>query len=51
MTEQDQQYLAAVNDFNPYDLYSKADQPVDIDAVRPYYEGLIAKFFPDTVEW
>jgi inositol oxygenase len=51
MNEQDQKYLAAVNEFNPYDLYSKADQPVDIDAIRPYYQGLIAKFFPDIVEW
>ena len=51
MTKQDQIYLAAVNEFNPYDLYSKADQPIDIDAVRPYYQGLIAKFFPAIVEW
>lgn len=51
MTAQDQKYLAAVKDFNPYDLYSKADEPVNINAVRPYYQGLIEKYFPAIVEW
>ena len=51
MAEQDHRSLAAVNEFNPYDLYSKADEPVDIDAVRTYYQALIAKFFPAIVEW
>jgi len=43
--------LAAVRAFNPYDLYSKSDQPVDSEALRPYYERLIAKFFPPALDW
>lgn len=51
MAEDDHKYLAAVREFNPYDLYSKADEPVDTNAVRAYYQALIAKFFPAIVEW
>jgi hypothetical protein len=43
--------LAAVRAFNPYDLYSKSDKPVDMKELRPYYEGLIAKFFPPELDW
>ncbi|KAF7349000.1 hypothetical protein MVEN_01421100 [Mycena venus] len=43
--------LAAVRAFNPYDLYSKSDGGVDVDALRPYYQGLIEKFFPAVIEW
>ncbi|TFY81901.1 hypothetical protein EWM64_g2104 [Hericium alpestre] len=49
--EKDQKYLEAVRVFNPYDLYSKSDERVDPAALRPYYEGLIAKFFPPELDW
>jgi len=49
--EKDKRALAAVRAFNPYDLYSKSDQPVDVQALRPYYERLIAKFFPPVLDW
>ncbi|KAA1475002.1 DUF706-domain-containing protein [Dentipellis sp. KUC8613] len=49
--EKDARYLEAVRAFNPYDLYSKSDERVDAEALRPYYEGLIAKFFPPELEW
>jgi len=49
--EKDKRALAAVRAFNPYDLYSKSDQPVDAQALRPYYERLIAKFFPPVLDW
>jgi len=49
--EKDKRALAAVRAFNPYDLYSKSDQPVDIEALRPYYERLIVKFFPPVLDW
>jgi inositol oxygenase len=35
-----------VRRFNPYDLYSKSLVPPDPVALRPYYEGLIAKYLP-----
>jgi len=49
--EKDRRALAAVHAFNPYDLYSKSDQPVDVETLRPYYERLIAKFFPPVLDW
>ncbi|KAH9991925.1 inositol oxygenase [Russula vinacea] len=49
--EKDKRALAAVRAFNPYDLYSKSDQPVDAEALRPYYERLIAKYFPPVLDW
>ncbi|WVW83256.1 hypothetical protein I302_105275 [Kwoniella bestiolae CBS 10118] len=49
--EDDKQALKDVLAFNPYDLYSKSDSLPDPVALRPYYEGLIAKFFPEKVNW
>lgn len=49
--EKDEKILAAVRAFNPYDLYSKADEPCDAVHLRPYYESLIAKFFPPVISW
>ena len=50
-TPTDARALAAVIAFNPYDLYSKSDDPIKVEELKPYYEGLIKKFFPDVVEW
>ncbi|KAJ7362533.1 DUF706-domain-containing protein [Mycena albidolilacea] len=47
----DEKALAAVRAFNPYDLYSKSDDKVDPVALRPYYEGLIRKYFNEVIEW
>lgn len=44
-TDEDEEALANVLAFNPYDLYSKSDSPPDPIALRPYYEGLIDKYF------
>ncbi|KAJ3508803.1 hypothetical protein NLJ89_g5553 [Agrocybe chaxingu] len=49
--DKDKEVLKAVQAFNPYDLYSKSDKPCDVDALRPYYQGLIAKFFPPVLDW
>ena len=48
---EDQRALEAVRAFNPYDLYSKSDSPAKIADLKPYYQGLIAKFFPEVLEW
>ena len=40
-----------VRDFNQYDLYSKSDSRPDVDELRPYYEELIAEFFPKQLAW
>jgi hypothetical protein len=47
----DQKALMAVRAFNPYDLYSKSDEPVEPEKLRPYYQRLISQFFPEVIEW
>jgi len=49
MDDQDREYFKWVNVFNEYDLYSKSDEPPDLDELRPYYNDLIAEFFPDQI--
>ena len=36
----------AVLEFNAFDLYSKGVELVDVDAVWPFYQGLIDKWLP-----
>ena len=40
-----------VQAFNPYDLYTKSHAKPDAKALRPFYEDLIAEFFPAKVRW
>jgi inositol oxygenase len=40
-----------VQKFNPYDLYTKSRRRPDVEALRPYYEALIAKYFPAELRW
>jgi inositol oxygenase len=40
-----------VRKFNAYDLYSKAPVPPDSKALRPYYEDLVSKYLPDTLNF
>jgi inositol oxygenase len=40
-----------VRRFNPYDLYSKGSQRPDAAGLRPYYEDLVAEFFPASIDW
>ncbi|KAK3402464.1 hypothetical protein B0T20DRAFT_512 [Sordaria brevicollis] len=49
MKEGDEELRRAVRAFNPYDLYSKSDEPVDVEKVKPYYMELIDEFFPEKV--
>ena len=51
MNDRDREMFQWVRAFNPYDLYSKADEPPDVVALRPFYEDLIAKYFPVEVAW
>jgi inositol oxygenase len=43
--------LKWVLEFNKYDLYSKVDVRPNVDELRPYYEELIAEFFPAKIRW
>lgn len=51
MSAADLNRMEWVRAFNPYDLYSKGHEPPDVERLRPYYEDLIAEFFPDRLNW
>lgn len=51
MNKHDEEMFEWVRKFNPYDLYSKgADRP-DLKQIKPYYDDLIAEFFPAQIDW
>jgi inositol oxygenase len=51
MDQHDEEMFSWVRKFNPYDLYSKgADRP-SVKELRPYYEDLVAEFFPSQIDW
>ena len=49
MNDQDRENFKWVHTFNKYDLYTKSDKVPNVEELRPYYEELIAEFFPVTV--
>ncbi|TPX33635.1 inositol oxygenase [Synchytrium microbalum] len=51
MCPEDEEKLKWVREFNPYDLYSKHNEQVDVEQVAPYYKGIIAKYFPEKIRW
>jgi len=51
MNDGDHRRMEWARAFNPYDLYSKGHAPPDVDALWPYYEDLIAEFFPAKLAW
>jgi inositol oxygenase len=51
MNEQDHDMFEWVRKFNPYDLYSKGRERPDMKEIRPYYEDLVAEFFPAEIDW
>jgi inositol oxygenase len=51
MNQQDRAMFRWVRKFNPYDLYTKSDEPPDLERLLPWYRELVAKYFPDTIWW
>ena len=51
MNDQDIAMMDWVRKFNPYDLYSKGHAKPDVAALTPYYQELIAEFFPPKLNW
>ena len=51
MDDHDRQMLGWVRAFNPYDLYSKSPVAPDLEALRPYYDDLIGRTLPVTLNW
>lgn len=51
MDEKDRRMFEWVRKFNPYDLYSKSAERPSVDELRPFYEDLIAEYFPAKIAW
>jgi inositol oxygenase len=51
MNDHDREMFEWVRAFNPYDLYSKTPERPNVKELKPYYEDLIAKYFPPQVAW
>lgn len=51
LNDHDRRMLEWVRAFNPYDLYSKGHDRPDVAALTPYYQDLIAEFFPNQLAW
>lgn len=51
MNAHDRELFHWVRAFNPYDLYSKGAERPNVAALRPYYEELIAEYFPPVLAW
>jgi inositol oxygenase len=51
MNDRDRELMRWVRAFNPYDLYTKGGVKPDVVALRPYYEELIAEYFPPCLAW
>ncbi len=51
MNDHDREMFRWVKKFNPYDLYTKSHDRPDVARLRPFYEELTAKFFPDSFRW
>lgn len=49
--ERDRALLKWVQAFNPYDLYTKSHEKPDVKKLRPFYEELIAEYFPAELRW
>jgi inositol oxygenase len=51
MNAHDKEMFRWVDAFNPYDLYSKGHTKPDVKELKPYYQELIAEFFPQELRW
>ncbi len=49
MNDHDREMFDWVRKFNPYDLYSKSADRPKLEDVKPYYEELVAEFFPPKI--
>ena len=51
MSAKDEKLFDGVRAFNPYDLYSKSDVKPSLKDLKPFYEDLVAEFFPAQINW
>ena len=51
LNETDRKMLPWVQKFNPFDLYTKSSERPSVKDLRPFYEELIAEYFPRPLKW
>ncbi len=51
MNDRDKEMFKWVREFQNYDLYSKSTVRPDVQELRPFYEQLIAEYFPPQIAW
>ena len=51
MNDHDREMFGWVRRFNPYDLYSKGTERPKFSELRPYYDDLVAEYFPKRIAW
>jgi len=51
MNDHDREMFGWVRRFNPYDLYSKGTDRPKLSELRPYYDDLVAEYFPQRIAW
>ena len=51
MNDKDRKMFEWVRTFNPYDLYTKSHEKPDVAKLKPFYEELIAEYFPAQLRW
>jgi len=48
---QDRFFLDVVKEFNLFDLYSKSAEAPNVEKLKPHYQKVIAKYFPEKLLW
>ena len=51
LDDYDTRMLKWVKLFNQYDLYSKSPEQPDVEKLKPFYQELIAEYFPEKIAW
>lgn len=51
VTDKDRATLPWVREFNKFDLYTKKEEVPDMEALRPYYQGLVDQWSPGLVRF
>ncbi len=51
MDDYDRSMMKWVTLFSHYDLYSKSPEPVNVSELIPFYQELVAEFFPENLRW
>ena len=51
MAPGDEELIAAVTEFNTFDLYTKCDVPPRFEDVWDHYQAIVDKYCPGLLDW